>query len=266
MSVKTSRWLIALLLLVAAPVVAQSDGGIRDYRFNARKVPVGQVFHYLKSQRDGAHPTRVSVYVASLERIESLKWDRGGEEATLVVAEMDWSRLSVRSFEAWGLARGAPPELRATMNVAGDQLRASFMEQPLTLRHWPWHSYDFDFTSLTLTLPQRLDPKQELRVWRTDFVYSDPPVMAELGELTLRYVGREKRQGVSVWRYTLSGEGLQGKSGDWWVDPKTGLTLEYQLPVGDEPGYDDVWLRLDSKETITPAQWVAFKTAATAED
>lgn len=247
--------LTTVLWLLSAPALAQRP----DYRFRPARVPVGEVLHYVKSQRDGSHEARISVHVPAVDRIESLKWDPGAAQSTLVVAHMDWSRFSVRAFEAWGLAKGAAPELRATLTVDGDQLRMSLMPEPLTLHHWPWHSYDFDFTSLTLTLPHRADHRRELRFWRTDFVYSDPPVVAELGELTLKYVGEEQREGQAAWRYTLDGPGLQGQGGDWWVDARSGLTLEYQLPVGDEPGYDDVRLKLVKRERFTAEQWDAFK-------
>lgn len=252
---KRAGWLAVLLWLQSAPALA----GRPDYRFRPELAPVGQVLHYVKSARDGSHEGRVSVYVATADRIESLKWDPGAEQSTLVVAHMDWSRFSVRAFEAWGLTRGAEPRQRATLGVEGNQLRMSLMPEPLTLNHWPWHSYDFDFTSLTLTLPHRVNHRRELRFWRTDFVYSDPPVVAELGEVTLRYVGKDRRDGISTWRYTLGGPGLENLSGDWWVDARSGLTVEYQLPIGDEPGYDDVRLKLVKRESLTAEQWEAFK-------
>jgi hypothetical protein len=251
--------LTAATLLLAAPALAQAQELSETYKYESARVPVGQVLHYRKSRQDGSHAAQVSVYVASTDRIEVLKWDRGGDQATLVIALMDWRRFSVHSFEAWHLSATVQPERRATLSVAGDELRMSLMPQPLTLHHWPWHSYDFDFTSLALTLPHRLDPTRDLTFWRTDFVYSDPPAVAEIGELTLRYLRRERHGRVPAWRYSLGGAGLGGQSGDWWVDRRTGLTLEYRLPVGDEPGYDNVVFKLESRQPMTPAGWQAFK-------
>jgi hypothetical protein len=74
-------------------------------------------------------------------------------------------------------------------------------------------------------------------------------------------VGKEKRDGIPTWRYTLGGPGLENQAGDWWVDRRTGLSVEYQLPIGDEPGYDDVRVKLVKRERLTPAQWEAFKAA-----
>jgi hypothetical protein len=254
--------LAAIALLLAPPALPRTAPPFADYGYDPARVPVGQVLHYRKSQLDGSHGAQVSVYMPAADRVEALKWHRGGDEATLVIADIDWRRFSVRRFEAWHLSRDAPPELRATLAVMGDELRMSLMPQPLTLRHWPWHSYDFDFTSLTLTLPHRIDPMRDLTFWRTDFVYSDPPVVAELGALTLRYLRREWHDGVATWRYALSGDGFGGKAGDWWVDRGTGLTVEYRLPLGDEPGYDNVLFKLESRLAMTLAEWQAFKSQA----
>jgi len=253
--------LSALLLLCALPAVAQ----LPALKFDPAKVPVGQVFHFVKSQRDGSHATRISVYMASQERIEALKWDEGGDEATLVAGDMDWSRFSVRHFQGWRLSRGAAPEQRVTLDVAGDRLSMSLMPGPITLSHWPWHSYDFDFTSLNLTLPHLVDSRGSFSFWRTDFVYADPPSVAELGEVTLRYEGAERRAGRKVRRYAIGGPGLQGLGGTWWADARSGLLVEYELPIGDEPGYRDVHVTLQSSRPLDAAQWEAFKRQAVGE-
>jgi len=250
--------LAALLLLCAVPAMAQLDA----LRFDPDKVPVGQVFHFTKSNRDGSHAARISVHVPAVDRIESLKWDEGADEATLVQAQMDWSRFSVGHFQGWRLARGAAPEKRVTLDVTGDQLSMSLMSRPLTVTHWPWHSYDFDFTSLNLALPHLLKPEGTFSFWRTDFVYADPPSVRELGEVTLKFEKRERHRGRKARRYTLGGAGLQGKTGTWWSDARTGLLLEFELPVGDEPGYDDVRMTLDSIGRLDAAEWDAFKRRA----
>jgi hypothetical protein len=236
--------------------------------YDPAKVPVGQVFHVEKSNLDGTHAARISWYVAAPDRVESLKWDRGGDEATLVVALLDWNRFSVRGFRASHLARGRPPEPRAqvdvddagalTMTVAGKAV----MERPLQLTHFPWQSFDFDFTGLALTMPHLVDPEAELRFWRTDYVYANPPAVKEIGEVSLRFERRERHDGRRARRYAIGGPGLDGKTGTWWADAKTGLPLEIELPVGDEPGYDSVRIRFERAERMTAAQWAAFQRRA----
>ncbi|MEO8062637.1 MAG: hypothetical protein ABI821_07795 [Pseudomonadota bacterium] len=245
----------ACLLLMTRPAFAQEA----PLRFRASQVPVGKVFHFIKSNRDGSHAAQISVFVAAQDRLEALKWDQGGDEATLVVAAMDWSKFSVRHFEASHLSRDAAPELRATLEVSGDQLSMSLMEAPLTLHHWPWHSFDFDFTSLNMTLPHLRNPESGLTFWRTDFVYSEPPAVAELGEVRLTFEANEVRDGKRVRRYSIGGAGLGNTRGTWWADRRTGLLVEFEIPIGDEPGYNDVRLKATGSQKMSAAAWETFK-------
>jgi hypothetical protein len=100
-----------IALLSGLPAIAQ----LSAYRFKPARLPVGTVFTYEKSQLDGSHLTRVSVYVAAVDRVESLKWDPDGDEATLVQAVIDWPRFSVRRFDAWHLARNVEAKRSATL-------------------------------------------------------------------------------------------------------------------------------------------------------
>jgi hypothetical protein len=254
----TATLLGTLCLLLTRPAAAQ----LPAFQFEAGRVPVGTVFEYIKTNRDGTHPSRISVYVASRDRIESLKWHRGERQATLVTAEMDWSRLSVKHFESWLLARDQPPQMRATMQVSGDELSMSLMPQPLKISHFPWASYDFDFASLSLVMPQLRNPKADFSFWRTDYVYGDAPVMAELGEVQMHFERQANRGGHKVWRYSIGGPGLENKQGIWWSDRRTGLLVEYELPLGDEPGYRDVRLKLSSIERMSALEWNRFKQRA----
>jgi hypothetical protein len=253
------RCVCAALLCLSAPAGAQ----LAALQFAADRVPVGQVLHYVKSARDGTHAAEISIYAASVDRIEALKWDRGGSTATLVTAAMDWPRFSVRGFESWQLSRDEAPLRKATLDVNGDSLSMSFSPDPVKLSHWPWHSYDFDFTSLNLTVPHLRDPEGGFALWRTDFVYADPPRVAELGEVKLEFAGYEQRGGKRARRYSIGGAGLADATGTWWADADTGLLIEYEIPIGDEPGYDDVRLELRGIEGMSPEQWEEFKLRAT---
>jgi hypothetical protein len=75
----------------------------------------------------------------------------------------------------------------------------------------------------------------------------------------LKFEGYEQRGGKRARRYAIGGAGLAGHTGTWWADAKTGLLIEYEIPVGDEPGYDDVRLSLARLEKMTPSQWEVFK-------
>jgi hypothetical protein len=259
---KAHRLFSVLLFAVLLSCTPLALAQVGQYHFDPAKVPVGQVFHFGKSELDGGHAAKISVYVPAVDRIETLKWDEDGKQATLVVAVIDWPKFSVKHFQGWQLTRGAAPERRVTVDVAGDQLSMSLMAKPITLTHWPWHSYDFDFTSVNLTLPQAVNPEGTLRFWRTDFVFADRPVVAELGEVTMSFEARERRNGAEVRRYSIGGPGLENSSGTWWADARTGLLVEYELPIGDEPGYASVRLKFESSRKLGAGQWEEFKRRA----
>ena len=47
--------------------------------------------------------------------------------------------------------------------------------------------------------------------------------------------------------------------GTVWADAADGHIVEFELPFPDEPGFTDVRLRQLGTETMSPAQWEAFK-------
>jgi hypothetical protein len=240
-----------------------------QFNFEPRKVPTGKVLHYTKSNVDGSRATQVSVYVRDPERLESLKWDESATAATLVQARMDWPRYSVREFRSWHLERGMPPELRGTLeaNANGTELKVSFVkDKTVAIRRWPWHSYDFDFASLGVTLPHLRNPEADVIFWRSDVVFVGEAMdFAQIGGIRLHFEANETRDARQLRRYSIGGAGLEHRYGKLWTDASSGLLVEYQIPIGDEPGFKDVHLRLDRIEPMALAQWEAFKRAKLGE-
>jgi hypothetical protein len=237
--------------------------------FRSERAVKGRVFNYLKSNIDGSHAGEISVFVADGTRIESLKkWATPDHRATLVIAEMDWPRFSVRRFEAWELTCNEPPTPKATLQTSDDgtEIAISILDRPVRVGHWPWHSYDFDFASLSLVLPHLRDPRAEFAFWRTDFIFSDPPSFGELGEIRLAFERSETRNGKATRRYSIAGPGLGDTRGKWWSDAKTGVLVEFEIPIPDEPGYKDVHMRLLSTRHMTTDEWTAAKRAAVCVD
>ena len=261
--------LTGVALLSARPVEAQAEA----LRFDAKRVPVGRVFQYEKSNRDGTRSGRVSLYVAGPDRLESLKWDEEKGWATLVIADLDWKRFSVRRFESWALRQGKPPELKATLETAVDgRITISVLPDfALKVSSWPWHSYDFDWASLSLVLPHLRQSERPFSFVRADFILEEgkPPRFDEIGTVRLRYEGREQRGAVVTRRYHMEGTGLlapgqpkaaaAGNAGTVWTDAGEGHIVEFELPFPDEPDFKDVRFRLLAKETMSREQWDAFK-------
>ena len=248
----------SLLVLGSSRAAAQVDA----FAVDTTRVPVGRMYEYLKSNRDGTRPSMVSVYVAGPSRIESLKWAPRDTTASVVMAEMDWTRVSVARLESWTLTKGAlQPRATLQTDSSGLGVRVSFQpDSVLPIRKWPWHSYDFDFASLNLAFPFLRAPEQPFTFERADLTYADAgPPFADLGEVEVRYAGREMRRGTAVRFYELSGPGLQGHPGRLWVSVTGTYFVEYEFPFPDEPGYTDVRLQLRSIRRLAPAEWEAYK-------
>jgi hypothetical protein len=175
---------------------------------------------------------------------------------------MDWTRFSVRRFESWQLLRGESPQLRATLDVDEKGVAvASFLpEKPISLRAWPWHSYDFDFSSLGITLPHLVQPEADFSFHRTDILQEEGNVdFREVGAIRAHYEGTEARNKVPARRYRLEGPGLLDTEGTLWVDKKDGHILEFELAIPDEPGFTDGRLRLLELASMNSEQWEAYK-------
>ena len=236
---------------------------VEAFRFDSTRVPVGRLYEYLKSNRDGTHPGQVSLYVAGIDRIESLKWAAGDTIATLVVALLDWNRFSARRLESWVLTRGSAPRLRGTLGTdsGGTGVRVSFQPESLIVIHrWPWHSYDFDFASLNLAMVHLLAPEGQFRFERADVTYAEKgPPFADLGPVHVRFLRREQRQGRPTRLYQLEGPGLQNQRGVLWAATDGAYLVEYEFPFPDEPGYTDVRFQLRELRSLSPADWEAYK-------
>jgi len=251
-------FVLVLALGPAASVFAQLDA----FRYDPGLVPVGRVYQYLKSNRDGTHPANVTVRVAAPDRLEALKWDEGGDSAAYVVAFLDWTRFSVRRFESWQLRRNEAPQLRATLDVDEDGVAvASFLpEKPIRLSAWPWHSYDFDFSSLGITLPHLVRPEADFSFHRTDIMQEEGNVdFREVGAVRARYETAESRGRTEARRYKLDGPGLLDTEGILWVDKSEGHIVELELAIPDEPGFVDGRLKLLEVESMTGDEWESYK-------
>jgi hypothetical protein len=252
-----------LLLTLAAPAPASAQ--VAAFTFDSGRVHVGRAYEYVKSNRDGTHPTQVTVYVAALNRLESLKWDSGGDVATLVAATLDWDRFSVRGFDSRRLRRDRSETVQGTLttDTTGTALRVSFLpDSAVPVRVWPWHSYDFDFASLGAALPHLADRDGRFVFARMDVVYDGDEIgFGDLGPVEVTFEQRERRDGRDTRRYRIGGPGLANTTGLLWTDAADGTLLEYEIPVPDEPGFTDGRLRLTKTLDLTGKEWEAYKRA-----
>jgi hypothetical protein len=251
-----------LFLSSAVLPMGQAQGQIQAFRYDSLRVPVGSVYEYVKSNRDGTHPHNISWYIAARDSMEALKWTQGDSVATLVIAIMDWSRFSVRSFRTFQIRRGAPDLLRGRADTdSGGKVTLSFArEKSVRVKSWPWHSYDFDFASLGLTLPHLKDPEGTFTFERVDVSYRGEQLgLEDFGPVEVRFQALDRRGSRQTRLYRIGGRGLLQVEGLLWVDANQGHIVEFELPIPDEPGYRDGRLRLLGIRKLSPAEWNGHK-------
>jgi hypothetical protein len=263
----TSKWIAALavlgswLLWQCQAVPPRAVGG---FRWKSEAVPVGRVLHYAKSNLDGSNPSEIVLRRASETRLEVLKFHNPGDDATLVVAEMDWPVFSVRSFLVYRLVEGQERELVADLTTTPDRKRMCGTMGASTidceLPPFPWHSYDFDFSSLNVTLPFLMEPEGVCTLEIVDPVKEgDTRRLVAKGSVLLRFEADERRGALDCRRYTLDGPGLEQRGGSVWVSrTETPFLVAFELDLPDEPGMQSGRLEWTRTEVVSDEEWNAF--------
>lgn len=247
-------------LLPAASLDAQES----RFRYDANKAQTGIVYQYKKSNIDGSNPANISLYVAAKDRLESLKWHEGSDNATLVIAKMDWKRFSIRRFETWDLRAGSRPERRvvAEYDAEADQLTATLGSTKLTatIQNWPWHSFDFDFASLNFAFRHLVDPQVPFEFGVTDPVRTaSGPQLVDKGRVRVEFQRDAIRGDQACREYLIDGPGLENKGGRIWIRKKDGVVVDYEIALPDEPGFTSAKLKLLDTVPMTSAEWSQFK-------
>jgi hypothetical protein len=262
------RWSAVLLAALALP--ACRAGPLASiYRFQPRRVAVGTLFHYIKSNIDGTRPEQVALYIADTARVELYRYNPGTARANLLVATLDWRRFIARRIESWQVPAGAARRLFATMvyDTAGPAVEVSLPAlgrgaERLPTDSLPFHVFGFDLTSLNLALPHLRHPAEPFSVRLLDAPLADSlTVLRDRGVVSIRYRGAELREGRPCRVYTVGGPGLDGREGRLWVDEESGYLADLEIPVPDSPGWTSFKLRLEGRETISAADWLAFQAA-----
>jgi len=253
----------AVLATTVLCVLGEHRSGPRNdgaFRFDPDLVDVGHVLHYRHSNVDGSRASRVALYWAAEDRIESLKWNPGSSESTLVVAEMDWERFCAASFRTTKFARGQPSREIARLETKGNELVAGGGALRCEVELWPWHSYDFDLASLNVALRFRTDPEDVLLFGVADVMQRAGSVeFVFRGEVELAYVEDEEREGRPCRKYTIEGPGFEFRGGQLWAAKDAGgHFVDFEIDLPDEPGMTSGKLTLLEEERMTPEEWERF--------
>jgi hypothetical protein len=240
--------------------------GTEAFQFDAERVPVGAVYHYEKSNADGSHPERVSLYVADRGTIETFKFRLPRPtSASRVVAAMDWERFSAERLDSWQMARFSGDRHVATAEYSPVARTLSLQIEGLprhtvVVRHLPLHVYSFDLASLNVAFRFLRDPKGFFTIGIANPTYAARgSTIAYNGEATIQYVADEAHEGTACRKYRIDGEGLDGHGGVIWVNSAEGHIVDMQIGQPNHPDYRSFRLKLLGRESMKPDAWQDFK-------
>jgi hypothetical protein len=232
----------------------------------AAAVP-GRLYSYVRANTDGSEAERVHVFHRGPGDVAVAKMRAPCTNAAYVTATLDPRTGETRSLTGGRLARDGSQQAFAflTVDPAGTALsiRAELPSGPLTLTapvgHRPWHLYDFDLASLTVTGPAPTG----------DFSFGLPlllvgaegPHFSDLGRADARYVATETRDSRAVRRYEVGGPAFGAKGGPLWLDAAQGHVVEARFGLPNHAEYRDFHLRLTGTSEDGAAEWKRLTTA-----
>jgi hypothetical protein len=247
------------LLRPAAPV------GVEAYAYQSSRVPVGIVYHYIKSNIDGSTPERVSLYMSDETTLEAFRWREPKPQWTSYVkATMDWQRVSAIRLESRRKPRWQAEQLNAvaeytpmthTMSIEfSDKTRHT-----VVVEHVPFHFYQFDLASLNIAFRQLSDLTKSFQVGLVNPTFAQTGAALEyMGLATITYERDETHSEFQCRRYRIEGPGLKNQTGTIWVERNEGHIIDLEIKLPNHPDWTSFKLKFVGKETLDPASWQAF--------
>jgi hypothetical protein len=79
------------------------------------------------------------------------------------------------------------------------------------------------------------------------------------GEVTVKYVGEEKRNEKDCRKYRIDGAGFENRGGFLWVNKVEGHFEDAEIALADNPNWSSFKFLLKKIEPMTADQWVKFR-------
>jgi len=231
-----------------------------QFTFQSDRVPLGFRLEYVKSNRDGTNQLTVSAYMSDPNHVQVVKFRDGAVDAPLVIAEMDYATFSATRLESFWLYRDGSRREQATF----EQHESRFV----ATRHFadgrppqsidfavpaaPFHFYNFDLISLGLMLPHLKDAGRDFSIELLDL---NPAIG---GRMACSFVRVESRNGHGCNRFRVGGSAFRGETGELWVDASSGLMVDFEHPVPDNPDWDDFRMTLQAIQPMDAAGWTTW--------
>lgn len=232
---------------------------------------IGRIYSYVRSDRDGSEAEIVRVFRASRTRIEVSKMRGRCNNAAYVTAELDLERGYAIRHGGGRLRPNAGREEFAVIIYDPSSRRIDgHVDTPggrITLGvgvpDAPYHVYDFDLASLTITNQYRARP-------RADFSFGMPLIWPEggpegllryMGRADLRFVREEAYRGRRALRFEAGGPAFGTRGGPIWFDAAEGHILAAEWGIPNHSEHRDFALRLTGVSDGGIDEWRRLLTA-----
>ena len=226
---------------------------------------IGRIYTYVRSDRDGSLPETIRVYRAERDRVEVSKMRGRCTNAAYVTAVLDLDAGYATRLGGGRLLPNAGREEFAVLTYDPEARRLDGRietpDGPLVLTRavpdQPWHIYDFDLASLTITAQYRPQP-------RRDFSFGVPLVWPDggregllryLGRADLRFAGEEMHEGRRALRFEAGGPAFGTRGGPIWFDAAEGHILEASWGIPNHSEHRDFRLRLTQVSDGGADEW-----------
>lgn len=221
-----------------------------------------RVYTYQKSNWDDSHASQIYLYIADSNRLESFKWNKGEDWSTLILAEIDWEKLSVRRLENHRVSKEGKRTMIAWLEVRENRklvFQVMDFRDSMVLDDDHWHSYDFDFASLGFTWRVLKNKESSFSFLIADAAFKDNNIGFEnKGMVTIVFKGKELMNKKNLMKYYIDGPGLQHKGGYIWINPDTWMIESFKIQLPDEEGYINGKLTLLHTQKLEPEVWERF--------
>jgi hypothetical protein len=235
-----------------------------QFKYQPEKAQPGTVYQYIKSNIDGSSPARIYIRMPDEQIIDVWKFESHNYDAAHVQAHMDWEIFSVDQLDSWVVTSDGASRQQARMSVSPNEASVTVellgMTGKTQIGHFPFHIYNFDFISLNMSLRHWANPEGELNIGVVQPNFN-PEIDALLnyeGIATLKFIGSEKRNGSLCRKYSLEGQWLKGQVGQLWVSQTDGHIEDMEIPIPDNPDWDNFKFNLVSIQSMDDAQWERF--------
>jgi hypothetical protein len=191
------------------------------------------IAEYRRANPDESEAERILVYRTTPSQVEVAKLRARCTSAAWVTASVDRSRRTTEWLEAGRLLQNARRAVVGRLErrrnperlVVSLQTGAGRREESLPIPASAWHLYDFDLASLTAVTEGRPAPRIAISFALPLAWNGEPPLLRDLGQVTLRPVRVERFLGRSAMRYQAVGTSASFRGGPLWLDRRDGRLL-----------------------------------------